>query len=260
MKSKKELLLISVVAFSIVSLFAVSQSSNVDAATTSDNYQYYKATKKVQMKVSGATKKVSIPKGTIIRGRVTQFTGYAKPSIQASFDSLSYQFRKSWPNANPVGAWALSGYTMNANDFKLTSTPKYMVTSAINDNPLGTEFYYASTKSPYTLKTYRRMVFTTDGYIERYLNKKGTMAARPYAYAKIRKVTTSGNYKYYYYRNHLKGVHDKHVHKTGNYRYRLAVKKTSKTVSVNLNSTKENFAVYSIGGVNYKTWSNDVNN
>lgn len=75
---------------------------------------------------------------------------------------------------------------------------------------------------------------TSDGYVEFYRYNPVSFAEgkktitlnyhqKPNAYAKITKTAKSTHKTYLYFKHNLKGVNDKHVHKSGNARYRLTL-------------------------------------
>lgn len=243
----------------VIGVFGLSLTTQ---ASTSNQYGYYQAKKTVKVPLYGTSQSVKIKKNTIVPGYTFQDAFRTQKSIKLNLSSLSYQYRKSWPKIAKNIDWQQSGATEQAVSFKAVTAPQQMLFKTVSTLPLTGMFYVgnrANSKGTTTLKS--RLVITTDGYIERYYDTYPNVSQKPVATAKISKVQRKGLTTYLYYPNHIKGVKDQHVAKTGKFQYRLAIKNLNKTTQTKLKNAdvaSERYAVYSFGGQHYFTLMNQV--
>lgn len=215
-------------------------------------YRYYRLNAALKIKLYGTTQSVTLPKNTIVYGQIdgsgSYVTGDVKPYARFNFKVLSSHIRKNWPKVHAGGSWTSSGTTSQLSKLTPITTPSQMLTKAETANVDQAVLYNAAKYASQT----RMLVATTDGYLETYALKKGRLISpKPIHSVTIRKVTTHGNTTYYYTKYHLTGYKDKHVRKTGNLRYRLAVTNKKQTVTVKTGGDPYYRSVYTVGGVKY---------
>ncbi|WP_283679696.1 hypothetical protein [Lentilactobacillus sp. Marseille-Q4993] len=209
-------------------------------------------------------KKIILPKGTIISGfHSGDSASKTLDALQNMGPDLSYYllkkqgFAKPWHQFNTWQTYMKSRYTR-------VKTPSYMVTP-YNNNVFVTggpaQFKDKAINGSKAKLKQNAIKFTSDGFAEFYKYKGKQLVGydgrwlyrqKPTSFAKIRKTIRKNGKIYFYFRNNLKGVNDKKVRSTGNYRYRLTIQNLHTPYEYVGRST-QTASMYKFGGYRYYT-------
>ncbi|GAX01326.1 hypothetical protein [Secundilactobacillus silagei] len=275
--------LIGLAAFVTVSVGATNASASsatvqINGTTVTRQHlrtsTYYQTTKATKMsleyaKIDSATDKsysktITLPKGTIIAGKLTKSSTTGKMNADMSLmgdlvggEPLHYTLVNKAAKKGYVADGLGTSTTPSA--FKRVSTPAYIPTWSYGDLYLG-----GSSAAKQFLASYpnQKVQITTDGYVE--VHQKGSAknwefyyANKPVTAAKIKKTTAKGTTRYLYLSSSLKGIKTTRVGNKGAYEYRLALKNLHdplKLPAINEDSNVPTFVSrYSLGGVAYYT-------
>lgn len=227
-------------------------STTVNALSESRESKYYRLNraKKTKLRFSGAAgegqviRRITLPKGTV----VTDGSVYDNPLMNDTPD-LSYYVKRHTYAKGAYGTGFLPAmFTFNKSGLTRIKRPAYLF-------PNQTNYFYTGGLKAFGDDQYHSNLvkITTDGYVEYYRYHPVTFTEekksvtfdyrqKPTSYVKIQKTLKKGAKTYLYFKSNLKGVNDKHIHKTGNYRYRLTINNLHTPYS-RINPTV-NFRVY----------------
>lgn len=233
--------------------------ANADAQR---DQNYYQATQKFRIQLFGSSQKVTIPKGTVVMGRVMPIDTATGTRQEASFDllTLNYQLKtkNGWPKKIHAGGGGETSAMNNVGRYLTPTTrPAYMLQQA-GELPV----FARTATANYVTGAF--ITVTTDGTLESFskTNKSRTRTQyRPTASAKITKFTQKGTKRYYYYQKKLTGVPGKRVAKHGKAQYRLTVTdlKQTKTVAQKHMSTAYYYHAYKFGKQTFYTYAGAAN-
>ncbi|GAA3184790.1 hypothetical protein [Lentilactobacillus kefiri] len=176
--------------------------------------------------------KITIPKGTVFKsGSLGKSAKSHKTYITINMNNLSWHLRKGIVQSKhnvtvTKGIWAKTSY------FKKVHAPKYQsyFKQPYTGN-LGGLVWQGNKSFPLRQQFKIENCFrvTEDGYLEYFTgyNYWVTKMPRPYSYAKIHKTIKKGSSLYVYTKSKVCGFPMYHVHKKGNDRYRLKIRKTN---------------------------------
>ncbi|WP_283678430.1 hypothetical protein [Lentilactobacillus sp. Marseille-Q4993] len=213
-------------------------------------------------------KTLTIPKGTIVAAKMNTYWNskiHKNNDYRVDYygDSLSYKIRKT------VLTKGLRFYDsgLGSQDVKYhkgqltkVSRPGYELPYSFGDLQYGSLPKLSKLNVP--AKYSDKLQITSDGYLEYYkANPKlvdvnaylGEYPNKPVSIAKITATKQKGDSRYLYTKTHVKGVSDKHIRKTGSYRYRLRITNLHKPTDRYSYTDgdyymSEWFSTYSIGG------------
>ncbi|QBO36612.1 hypothetical protein EQG49_09060 [Periweissella cryptocerci] len=241
MKTMKILVSVATAGMLLTSLSGLG----VHAATKSSQYLSTASVKKntlVQTKQKltlnvklgkKATKKVTLPKGTVLAYGVAQGKGIA---LSLNLGSLSYQYRK--------------GLVRNHTDYSNVLVKPLKKNFKIVKKAMGSTIEAPLNGGTYAKKTKQTVSVTTNGYIEYYtkLSDNVYTNSKPAASVKIVKEKMKGNTAYLYTKKNIKGLNFK---KMGKASYRLAVKKAAKIQTTSMGDESVTARKYTVGGKAY---------
>lgn len=153
-----------------------------------------------------------LPKNTRVAvNYTTKKSGKSYASIDAS--RLNYKLKKAVGNKKAIA---------------LLSDNLKTVKARVEDQ-IPTLFKGAEYTSSEAASKVNQLKVTTDGYVELYSNSASTT---PISSTKVTATRKSGQITYLYSKTNMAKLPDRHIHKTGNYRYRLAIRDNQKSSSL----------------------------
>ncbi len=207
--------------------------TTVNAMSQSRASKYYRLNraKKTKLRFSGAAgegqvvRRITLPKDTI----VTDGSVYDNPLMNDTPDLSYYVKRHTYAKGAYGPGFLPAMLTFNKSGLTRIKRPAYLF-------PNQTNYFYTGGLKAFGDDQYHSNLvkITTDGYVEYYRYNPVTFTEKkklvtfnyrqkPTSYVKIQKALKKGAKMYLYFKSNLKGVNDKHIHKTGNYRYRLTI-------------------------------------
>ncbi|MBZ2201644.1 MAG: hypothetical protein ABF723_01200 [Lentilactobacillus hilgardii] len=208
-------------------------ATTVNAMSKQFATAYYRLNqaKRVAIRFSGSAgpnlvvRHITLPKGTI----VTDGSVNDNPVMNYTPDLSYYVKRRAYTKGTYGTGFLPAMFTFKKSGLTRVKRPAYLFPNQVN-------YFYTGGLKAFGDKNYHAdlVKITTDGYMEYYryhpitFTEKHQQATfdyrqKPNSYVKIRKTIKKGANTYLYFKSKLKGVSDKHIHRGGNYRYRLTI-------------------------------------
>ncbi|MCI2017997.1 MAG: hypothetical protein LKJ60_00170 [Lentilactobacillus buchneri] len=224
--------------------------------------QYYRLNQNTRVKYAG--KKVTLPKGTIISGTISESsTGIGKTGkvLMSGLVDISYALKKRVGVKEPAKTF---------NVYLLYSPSRYTrVKRPAYTLPYGRNVLYSGGISAFkerAVKYYYNLSFTSnalritsDGYLEFYKYNKKPLGGgalewnyvqKPSSYTKISHVLNKGSKKYLYFQRKISGVKVIRLN-NGKYRYRLTINNLHSPYQYTGKSYDMVASFYTVGGTKY---------
>ncbi|KRK88803.1 hypothetical protein [Lentilactobacillus sunkii] len=235
-KMTKQFLIAGITFLSLLGFATTTNASNQYLTKLAKN-QYLETKKTIHTTNSHYKNvKITIPKGTVFKsGSLGKSAKSHKTYITINMNNLSWHLRKgivqSKHNVTITKAiWA------KKSDFKKVHAPKYQsYFKQPYTGDLGGLVWKGNKAFPlrqqYKIENCFRV--TEDGYLEYFTgyNYWVTKMPRPHSSAKVQKAVKKGNSTYLYTKSKVSGLPMYHVHKKGNNRYRLKIRKTNQRMA-----------------------------
>lgn len=247
---------------------AISHADKINLRAVNANiHRYYRTNKAITIKVGVhattgkhyTNRRLTIPKNTIIssdssgtnkKGQLNQ--------ININIQYLSYAVKKpilktgnylSFHDQDPIVNYSAARFTR-------IKRPAYRLAYSSGD------LYAGKVPQPQdNFYQTNQVMITTDGYLEYYryepssptANPTSGFKAKPTAAAKIIATKVKGNSRWLYTKTNVKGTGQKHIHKSGNYRYRLRITNLHDPQTRNFEDGPGFYSYYTIGGKRFYT-------
>lgn len=207
------------------------------------------------------TKAVTVPKGTVIEGRIIPKHHIAKnrwgDELAFNTDELNDALTRAGAKR---GYQASGGVAYALKSLQKVKTPAYLPTYSYGDLYLGGA-QAARQNQPDTARQSVRI--TANGYVELHprsakYDGDATFAGKPSASAKILRTRVNGATRYLYLKQRLTPIKTTRVGKRGAYQYRLALKNLHRPQNLSYEDDDRGTvyvfsSLYALGGVTYYT-------
>lgn len=244
----------------------ISHADKINLKAVNANvHRYYRTNRAVTIKVGVRDKtgkhytsrRLTLPKNTIVSSTSSGTNNKGQlDQININVQSLSYAVEKTILKTGNYLSKQDPTTSYSAARFTRVKRPAYRLAYSSGDLyagkvPSAQDNFYQT----------NQVMITTDGYLEYYRYDPSSPIAdptsgfktKPTAAAKITATKLKGNSRWLYTKTSVKGIGQKYIHKSGNYRYRLRVTNLHDPQTRNFEDGPGFYSYYTIGGKRFYT-------